>query len=92
MGRSYLRYELKDTFGIIASPDANAIFDSTGNGAISGGLEDVLVWNLRTGTLVDSLRETRLEAASPMKEGSDVTVLCRSPDGISVAAGYSVLF
>jgi len=85
MGRSYLRYELKDTFGVIAS-DANVIFDGTGNRAISGGLESVLVWNLRTGTLVDSLQEA--DSVSPaLKARTEVTVLCRKPDGASIAAG-----
>ena len=50
--KSYLRFEPKDTIGVIASPKCNAIFDFSGNLAISGGVQDVGLWNLRQATQV----------------------------------------
>lgn len=52
MNKTYLRYELSETFGIVASPQSNAVYDSTGNLAISAALHDVAVWNLRQCSLV----------------------------------------
>jgi hypothetical protein len=63
MMKSYLRYEPKNIFGIISSPQCNAIYDFrslltrtlgnttlisfSGNLAITGGLQHIAVWNLR---------------------------------------------
>lgn len=52
MNKTYLRYELSETFGVVASPQSNAVYDSTGNLAISAALHDVAVWNLRQCSLV----------------------------------------
>lgn len=52
MNKTYLRYELSETFGVIASPQSNAVYDSTGNLAISAALHEVAVWNLRQCSLV----------------------------------------
>lgn len=54
MLKSYLRYEQRDCFGVIASPAGNAVFDATGNMAICPALQDVIVWQLRRGTTVRS--------------------------------------
>jgi hypothetical protein len=45
--KSYLRYEPKKAFGIIASPQSNVSYDFSGNLAITGAAQDVCVWNLR---------------------------------------------
>jgi U3 small nucleolar RNA-associated protein 12 len=47
MMKSYLRYEPKETFGVIASPQSNVIFDFSGQLAITGAVRSVSVWNLR---------------------------------------------
>lgn len=52
MNKTYLRYELSDTFGVVASPQSNVVYDSTGNLAISAALHEVAVWNLRQCSLV----------------------------------------
>lgn len=52
MNKTYLRYELSETFGVVASPQSNVVYDSTGNLAISAALHDVAVWNLRQCSLV----------------------------------------
>ncbi|CAM9420247.1 unnamed protein product [Hapterophycus canaliculatus] len=85
MNKTYLRYELSETFGIVASPQSNAVYDSTGNLAISAALHDVAVWNLRQCSLVRLLSPETESAASK----AQVTNLLLSPDGDTVAAGYS---
>lgn len=68
MNKTYLRYELSETFGVVASPQSNAVFDSTGNLAISAALHDVAVWNLRQCSLVRMPQERGgLERATEMK-------------------------
>lgn len=62
MLKSYLRYEQRDCFGVIASPGGNAVFDATGNMTICPALQDVIVWHLRRGTTVRG--EARSLAAS----------------------------
>jgi hypothetical protein len=52
--KSYLRIEPKACFGVIASPKCSAIYDFSGNLAISAGVQDVSVWNLRYGSQVSS--------------------------------------
>jgi len=53
--KSYLRYEPDKTFGIISSPQANAIFDFSGHLAVTGVVRDVSVWNLRHGSNVNPI-------------------------------------
>ncbi|CAM9221880.1 unnamed protein product, partial [Choristocarpus tenellus] len=84
MNKTYLRYELTDTFGVISSPQSNAVFDSSGQLAISAALHEVAVWNLRQGTLVRVLSP---EGDLAIK--GQVTHLSLSPDGSHVSAGYS---
>lgn len=50
MVRSYLRHEPTQAFGLIASSQANSLFD--GQLAFVPALEDVLVWHVKTATLV----------------------------------------
>lgn len=54
MMKSYLRYEPKETFGIIASPQANVIYDFSGHLAITSSVRNVTVWNLRQASQVTS--------------------------------------
>ena len=51
MVKSYLRYELENTFGVVSTgPIA-----SKGNLIVSSALDAVYVWNTRQTKLVDSL-------------------------------------
>ena len=52
MMKSYLRYEPKSQFGVIASPQCNVQYDYTGNLAFTGAIQEVCVWNLRQATQV----------------------------------------
>lgn len=52
--KSYLRYEPKKQFGVIASPQCNAQYDYTGNLAFTGAIQEVCGWNLRQSVQVTS--------------------------------------
>jgi hypothetical protein len=53
MGKVYLRYAQQVSFGIINSPNSNALLaDPFGRFAISAALENVNVWNIRQNVLV----------------------------------------
>ena len=45
--KSYARFEPVKSFGVIASPQCNAIYDFSGNLAISASVQDICVWNIR---------------------------------------------
>ena len=85
--KSYLRFEPTKTFGIITSPQCNtAVFDWSGNLALCGALQDVLVWNLRQSSCVATLSYNNPNY--PYHEIGSVTTLVRSPDQVTVGAGY----
>lgn len=87
MVKSYLRYEPSKSFGVVSTGNSNAIWlepsyssQSTSAGrALVGGLEDVLIWDIKTQTLLTRLKEGNKE----------VTQLAVDPTGELVAAGYS---
>jgi U3 small nucleolar RNA-associated protein 12 len=49
--KTYLRYAPTLPFGLVTSPTANALFSPSGQ-LITPALEDVLIWDARTGTLI----------------------------------------
>ena len=84
MVKTYLRFELKATHGLVSSPECNAVFDRTGENAVCGNLEAVRVWNLRRGASVCTLFD---EAGEQSR--SAAVRLVRSPDESGlIAAGY----
>lgn len=52
MMKSYLRYEPSKSFGVIAAPQCNIMYDFSGNLAITGALQNICVWNLRQASQV----------------------------------------
>ncbi|KAL6045453.1 beta transducin [Balamuthia mandrillaris] len=89
MVRSYLRYALRDTFGVISSSDCNVIYDASGELAVSGALEGVALWQLKTGQQRGNpLRDLEEESLIDKYKGEAVS-LCRAPDGVHIAAGYA---
>lgn len=52
MVKAYLRYESKDSWGVITSAGCNIAYDTTGKLLYAGCLENVGVWNVRQGALV----------------------------------------
>lgn len=55
MVKSYLRYEPATCFGVINSLQSPVVFDWIGKHALTGGLDAVLVWNIRQGAIVSFL-------------------------------------
>lgn len=83
MVKIYLRYGLKKTIGVIASAPSNVVFDPTGKCAITGALEQVVMWNVRRGTDVASFVPT----LDSKKKQPLVSRVCMSPDKHSLAVG-----
>ena len=83
MSHTYLRYSLRDTFGVITSPESNAVLTSHGKLAVAGALEDIVVWNIKQGVQTARFRGPR--------GGGVVTVLASTPlEGSSqLASGHS---
>lgn len=81
MVRSYLRHEPTSAFGLVSSASSNSILDPDTKTAFVPALEDVLVWDVRRGTLLATWHE--------IGHRSKVTALARSPtDPDTFAVGY----
>lgn len=52
MVKAYYRYEHALQFGVIASPSCNVCCGNEGKHMFTGALENVNMWNVRTGELV----------------------------------------
>ena len=85
--KSYLRYEPKKVFGVIASPQCNVVYDCSGNLAITGTLQEISLWNLRQASCIGGMKVA--EPNYPYSLSGDVTLLLCGTDKSSVAAGYS---
>eukprot|EP00743_Colponemidia_sp_Colp-15_P004854 GILK01005231.1.p1 GENE.GILK01005231.1~~GILK01005231.1.p1 ORF type:complete len:974 (+),score=234.40 GILK01005231.1:60-2981(+) len=79
MVKAYLRYQLKDAFGVVASTNSNCLFDHTGQLALTGCNENVVVWNLRQGVMMQQLRGDK----------SEVTIMALRENVPHVAVGYN---
>lgn len=94
MVKSYQRYEQLHCFGVISSR-SNVIWlpptTKTGAGqAITAGLEEILIWDIKTGELVKRMRDGLAPGASDSKltRPSEVTALLYHSATSIVAAGY----
>ncbi|XP_063302055.1 WD repeat-containing protein 3 [Pelobates fuscus] len=80
--KQYLRYAPSAVFGVIASQKANVVFvtlrGEKGRYVAVGACEHVFIWDTRKSEKVLILRGVKHE----------VTYLCASPDGLSLAVGY----
>ncbi|KAI9512161.1 WD-repeat-containing protein [Russula earlei] len=79
MVQSYLRHGPTQAFGLVCSPSSNSVYD--GKFAFVPALEDVLVWDVKTGQMVAMWHETSHRA--------EVTCIERSPKGGTFAVGYA---
>ena len=86
--KSYLRYEPGKLMGVISSPGCNVTFDASGNLAISGGVHEVNLWNIRQGSQMAQLKD-KVDAGYPFATISEVTAIAASPDKKTVAVGFS---
>eukprot|EP00750_Incisomonas_marina_P013096 INCI17224.2.p1 GENE.INCI17224.2~~INCI17224.2.p1 ORF type:complete len:969 (+),score=216.08 INCI17224.2:181-3087(+) len=58
MPKTYPRYREEQSFGVIASPNSNvAAVPGASSLAICGALEDVIVWNVKTGQQLKRLKD-----------------------------------
>lgn len=94
MVKSYQRYEQKSCFGVISSK-SNIIWippsNKTSAGqAITAGLEEILIWDIKTGELVKKLTDGLPIGSSDSKltKPSEVTFVELHQDTNLLAAGY----
>lgn len=96
MVKSYLRFEQESSFGVIAStsniiwlpPKTNSSGGSSSGGrALVGGLEDVLTWDVKTGSLLSRWNEGS-EASSSGNSIAEVSCVAEY-QGQMVATGYT---
>ncbi|KAJ2708740.1 beta transducin, partial [Coemansia spiralis] len=81
MVKTYLRYEARPSFGVIASPAGNAVFDHSGKLSVTAALEDVVVWDIK--------KATQVARWSDSDNKAEVTRIARSPNGKDYAVGYA---
>ena len=81
---AYQRYVPAGTWGVVAS-SCSIAFDASGKLLFTGCLEDVALWNVKQGTLVQRL------AAPPPAAGvaAEATVLVLAGSGKQLAVGYA---
>ncbi|PPQ64699.1 hypothetical protein CVT24_008326 [Panaeolus cyanescens] len=79
MVQSYLKHGPTQAFGLVCSASSNSLFD--GKLAYVPALEDILVWDVKKGTMLSMWHETG--------HRDEVTCLVRSPKGDSYAVGYA---
>jgi len=48
----YFRFEQKNLLNLVTTTASNVTYDKTSKLALTGALENVYLWNVRTGTLV----------------------------------------
>ncbi|KAI9143590.1 WD40-repeat-containing domain protein [Paraphysoderma sedebokerense] len=80
MVKSYLRYLPAGVFGVIASTHSNVVYDHSGKFAVAPALEDVIVWDLKKGSIIRRWHESENKA--------EVTCIMRSPIQDTFAVGY----
>ncbi|CDK24176.1 unnamed protein product [Kuraishia capsulata CBS 1993] len=93
MVKSYQRYELERTFGVISS-NSNALWlpggSKSGGKAITAGVEQVLVWDIKTGELLQRLHDGAKVGASNAATSTapaEVVTLAFEPSSQLIAAG-----
>ncbi|KAH9077372.1 WD-repeat-containing protein [Lactarius deliciosus] len=79
MVQTYSKHGPTQAFGLVCSPSSNSVYD--GKLAYVPALEDVLVWDVKTGKMVAMWHETGHRA--------EVTCIERSPKGDAFAVGYA---
>jgi len=83
ISKSYLGFAHSKAAGTIVVPPSNILYDASGKQVIVGGLEKILIWNVRQGTLTNSL------VIENKKDKVYVSQLCLNPESNILAAGYS---
>jgi U3 small nucleolar RNA-associated protein 12 len=90
MVKSYYKYDLEDTFGVIYSPNGNAIFDASGQYILTAALDRINVWNHKLGIRTNSCSIATSVNNSYEERLPEVTFVIKHPiDQELFAAGYS---
>ncbi|XP_065837307.1 WD repeat-containing protein 3-like [Oscarella lobularis] len=79
--KAYLRYVESAVLGVVASSNANGVVlesDESGYRAAVPALEAVVIWNVKKGEKIRTLKAGKHE----------VTTIALSPDGVHIAVGY----
>ncbi|KAK9847198.1 hypothetical protein WJX84_005329, partial [Apatococcus fuscideae] len=85
MVKAYLRYELTETFGVVAS-NSNIAYDSTGTQVFTACLEGLAVWNVKQGSQV---RRLVPPPSATGRAAAEIRCLVPSPSGPQLAAGHA---
>lgn len=96
MVQSYTRFELSKTMGVIAS-HSNSVYIppsdiKSGGKVITSGLEEILVWNIKTGELLQTMRDGPMPgslSSATQSAPSEINSLAYEQLSNIVAAGYS---
>ncbi|CAI0469364.1 unnamed protein product [Linum tenue] len=86
MVKSYLRYEPRASFGVIASVESNIAFDSSGKHLLAPALEKVGVWHVRQGICTRTLEPSTASRSGPSLAVTSIAASLSSP---LVASGYA---
>lgn len=90
--KSYLEYAEHKRFGVITSFPSDVLFDSTGKVAITGALDEVVLYNIRLGTKIGTLVEKGTANGARHRPAQVARlVLHRGQgdlNGVLLAAGY----
>ncbi|ANB15252.1 Dip2p [Sugiyamaella lignohabitans] len=87
MVKTYSRYEALSSFGVISSNSNVAWLPSNSSStglAVVGGLEDVLLWDIKSSTLIARLAESR-----ELLQAIEVSQVSIDPTNQLIAAGYT---
>lgn len=63
MVKAYLRYEQAASFGVISS-NSNLVYDADGKFVLASALENIIAWNIKTGSQVSAVGERRSRVSS----------------------------
>lgn len=85
--KAYLRYEHHDAFGLIASPNCNAVVHPDGT-VFTGALESVLRWSVRRSTVTQKLRVAGAGSTGGSEVVAEVVRLELDPTAQTLAVGH----
>ena len=85
MVKAYLRYVQEASWGVIVSGGGQVVVDPTGKLAITPALDTVLVWDIKTQSIVHRL----VPPGGRPGESSEVTAFALASDGDTLAAGHA---
>ena len=85
MVKAYLRYVQEASWGVIVSGGGQVVVDPTGKLAITPALDAVIVWDIKTQSIIHPL----VPPGGRPGETSEVTALALASYGDTLAAGHA---